>query len=40
MSDDELNVFLETIKVNVDKLVDQLPNHQAFIFNYCKAEAM
>jgi tryptophan halogenase len=40
MSDDELNVFLETIKGNVDKLVDQLPSHQAFIFNYCKAEAM
>jgi|TARA_B110000259_G_C14023075_1_gene403747 tryptophan halogenase len=40
MSDEELIGFLDNIKANVDKLVDQLPSHQAFISNYCKADAM
>jgi tryptophan halogenase len=40
MSDDELRSFLENIKHNVDRLVEQLPSHQQFISNYCQAEAM
>ena len=40
MSDDELRGFLENIKHNVDRLVEQLPSHQQFIDNYCPAEAM
>jgi len=40
MSDQELKSFLENIKHNVDRLVEQLPNHKQFVDNYCKAEAM
>jgi tryptophan halogenase len=40
MSDEELKGFLGNLKHNVDRLVEQLPSHQQFIDNYCKAEAM
>jgi tryptophan halogenase len=37
MTDEELKIFLDSIKVSVNKLVDQLPSHQQFIDSYCKA---
>jgi tryptophan halogenase len=40
MSDDELKGFLENIKFNVDRLVEQLPSHQQFLNHYCRSEAM
>jgi tryptophan halogenase len=38
MSDDELEHFLNNINKNAYKLVGQLPEHQRFIDNYCKAK--
>ena len=40
MSDEELKSFLTNIKISVDKMIEQLPNHQQFINSYCKAPAM
>lgn len=37
MGDDELTRFMQGIKGNVDKTVAQLPNHQAYVEQYCKA---
>jgi tryptophan halogenase len=37
MTDEELKAFLNSIKVSVNNLVDQLPSHQQFIDRYCKA---
>jgi tryptophan halogenase len=37
MDDDELTRFLQGIKGNVDKTVAQLPAHQAYVEQYCKA---
>ena len=37
MSDDELKRFLDGIKSGVDKTVAQLPKHQAYVEQYCKA---
>lgn len=37
MSDDELSQFLTGIHGSVDKLVEQLPEHQRFIDYYCRA---
>jgi tryptophan halogenase len=36
MSDEELERFLTGIHGSVDKLVDQLPEHQRFIDHYCR----
>lgn len=36
MSDDELKRFLDHIKANVDGTVNQLPNHTAFIEQFCR----
>lgn len=38
MSDKELTSFLDGFRINVNKAVDKLPSHQAFINRYCKAE--
>ncbi len=38
MDDDELNRFLSNIKTNVNATVTQLPEHHAYIGQYCKAE--
>jgi tryptophan halogenase len=38
MSDDELEHFLNNINKNAYKIVGQLPEHQRFIDNYCKAK--
>ncbi|MGH8175607.1 MAG: tryptophan halogenase family protein [Steroidobacter sp.] len=37
MGDEELSRFLEGIKSSVDKTVTQLPKHQAYVEQYCKA---
>jgi tryptophan halogenase len=37
MSDAELSNFLKGLAGNVDHLVNQLPNHQSFISEYCPA---
>jgi tryptophan halogenase len=37
MGDAELSGFLEDIKSNVDRTVAQLPSHQAYVEQYCKA---
>ena len=40
MGDAELSGFLEDIKANVDRTVAQLPAHQAYVEQYCKAPGM
>lgn len=37
MSDDELKKFLDGIKASVDNTLAQLPKHQAYVEQYCKA---
>ena len=37
MGDDELDAFLRRIKAQVDQTVAQLPAHQAYVEQYCKA---
>jgi len=37
MSDQELDRFMLGIKSQVDKTVAGLPNHQAYVEQYCKA---
>jgi tryptophan halogenase len=37
MPDSELSRFLDGIKSNVDSTVQQLPKHQAYVEQYCKA---
>ncbi len=37
MDDDELTRFMQGIKGNVDKTVAQLPGHQSYVEQYCKA---
>jgi tryptophan halogenase len=37
MGDAELSRFLQGIKSTVDKTVAQLPKHQAYVEQYCKA---
>ena len=38
MGDEELRRFLGEIKANVDRTVAQLPSHQAYVEQYCKAQ--
>jgi tryptophan halogenase len=38
MSDEELEMFLNSIKASVNNLVEKLPTHQQFIDHYCKAQ--
>jgi len=38
MGDEELTRFLGNIKANVDSTVMQLPRHQAYVEQYCKAQ--
>jgi tryptophan halogenase len=38
MSETELQEFLQGIRSSVNRLVDQLPTHTAFIDHYCKAQ--
>jgi tryptophan halogenase len=40
MGDEELSRFLGDIKSNVDKTVAQLPAHETYLEQYCKAPAM
>ncbi|WP_258405182.1 tryptophan halogenase family protein [Shewanella mesophila] len=40
MSDAELKSFLDTLKGNVAKQVDNFPDHYDFIQNYCKSTSM
>jgi tryptophan halogenase len=40
MGDAELSGFLGDIKANVDRTVAQLPTHQAYLEQYCKAPGM
>jgi len=40
MSDEELELFLNSIKSSVNILVEKLPTHQQFIDHYCKAQAI
>jgi tryptophan halogenase len=37
MDDEELGMFLKEIKSNVNATVSQLPNHEAYIDDYCKS---
>jgi tryptophan halogenase len=37
MGDEELSRFLNGIRATVDKTVKQLPKHQAYVEQYCKA---
>jgi tryptophan halogenase len=37
MDDEELDRFLKQIKSNVNSTVSQLPNHQAYVEQYCKS---
>ena len=37
MGDEELSRFLNDIKASVDRTVVQLPQHQAYVEQYCKA---
>jgi tryptophan halogenase len=39
MGDQELSRFLEGIRTNVEKTVSQLPAHQAYVEQYCKAHS-
>jgi tryptophan halogenase len=39
MGDQELAGFLGDIKANVERTVAQLPRHQAYVEQYCKATA-
>jgi tryptophan halogenase len=39
MGDEELKRFLGAIKSSVDGTVAQLPSHQAYVDQYCKAAA-
>ncbi len=39
MRDDELKSFLDQIKARVDQTVTQLPTHQVYVDQYCKATA-
>lgn len=39
MSDQELTRFMEGIRTHVEKTVARLPNHQAYVDQYCKASA-
>jgi tryptophan halogenase len=39
MSDEELRQFLHIIKSGVDRTVAQLPQHQVYVDQYCKATA-
>jgi tryptophan halogenase len=39
MDDDELDRFLSKIKSNVNATVSQLPQHEAYIEQYCKTDA-
>lgn len=38
MDDDELGRFLQEIKSNVNNTVSKLPDHQAYVEQYCKSE--
>jgi len=38
MGDEELSRFLENIRSSVDRTVMQLPKHQTYIEQYCKAQ--
>jgi tryptophan halogenase len=38
MTDEELRHFLHGAEASVAKLVSRLPQHQAFIDHYCKAQ--
>lgn len=40
MGDEELSRFLESIRSSVDKTVMQLPKHQVYVEQYCKAPDM
>jgi tryptophan halogenase len=40
MGDEELSGFLNNIKSQVDRTVAQLPSHQAYVEQYCKAPPM
>jgi tryptophan halogenase len=40
MSDRELTHFLTGLRARTDNIVSQLPSHQQFIENYCKAESI
>jgi tryptophan halogenase len=40
MGDAELSGFLNDIKMNVDKTVSQLPAHQVYVEQYCRAPVM
>jgi tryptophan halogenase len=40
MSDRELAHFLTGLRARTDNIVSQLPSHQQFIENYCKAESI
>jgi len=40
MSDRELTNFLTGLRARTDNIVSQLPSHQQFIENYCKAESI
>jgi tryptophan halogenase len=37
MNDEELQRFMAQIKSNIDKTVAKLPNHEAYVQQYCKA---
>ena len=37
MGDEELDSFLKQIKSNVDSTVAQLPDHEAYVEQYCKS---
>jgi len=39
MGDQELSRFLEEIRTNVEKTLSQLPAHQAYVEQYCKAHS-
>lgn len=38
MGDQELTKFMRGIKANVDRTVQQLPNHESYVQQYCKAQ--
>ena len=39
MGDQELTRFMENIRTHVERTVAKLPNHQAYVEQYCKAKA-
>jgi tryptophan halogenase len=39
LSDQELTRFMENIRTHVGQTVAKLPNHQAYVEQYCKARA-